>query len=120
MILMTNEALSVEGGDITISTDINMSPSDVAVTTSLSGFSYITSSHCGAYSGISGFTTQDPNTGESTDVDTSQNHFHATPVLFGNNVITITFVTVAVTGQAVPYIGQSVIYVSAVCQVNFN
>ena len=119
---MSQDAVSVDGAFITVSTDINIGPSNVAVTASLSGL-FFTDTPDSAFSGISGFTTQDPNTGAPSETDLSQgSFFNSTPILFASNAIVITFVTggIAAGSSGWPVSVDNSIHVSGACQVFFD
>ena len=117
MIVMSQDAVSVDGAFITVSTDINMPPSDVAAVASLSA-QFFTDTPDSAFSGISSFVTVDAS-GKPMKTDLSMSFFNSSPVMFGNNVITITFVTGGIAAGATgwPASVDNMIHVSGTCLV---
>jgi hypothetical protein len=121
MILDSQDAVSIDSFVATVSTDFNIAPSNLGVICGLSGM-FFTGTSGSAFSGISGFTTQDPTSGVPTQTDLSSSFFNSSAVVVVNNAITITFVTgaLAAGSSGWPVSVDNLLYASGFCQVTFS
>jgi hypothetical protein len=114
------EVISEDGSFTTLSTDINISPSNIVATACLCS-QFCTGTPYSCFSGFTGFVTVDAS-GSPTQTDLTGGFFGSTPNVMASNVITLTFAcgAIAAGSSGWPVSVDNFMHIVGSCQVIFN